>query len=348
MTIKFIGNTFPISSQWHNDEVVLIQTVQDQIDKTFPTRRNLLISTTWFGPQFENSAYFQLDKLINNVDQLFFLSSVDPVMLNLEQLEKIVNDLQVNDVFYLGNFDSKYQFTFISTLLPKYFKKYDINELLLNEVKHIYTCYNRKPRMHRVELVNKLINYQLDNLGIITLGQDSDKIYSQGICNFQPYTLNEQPDDYAKEGNWGHDMRFGIPHDIHSLGNMDIWQSHFLTVVGETEFFPWDNTFISEKTWKPILGLRPFLINGQVKIYQWLRDHGFRTFNHYWPQVELEDVKEFEVHDSIVAVLKFLSSLDKKQLLDMYQSMLPDLLFNRDRFFEFSKEQSHKIENLFK
>jgi hypothetical protein len=142
-------------------------------------------------------------------------------------------------------------------------------------------------------------------------------------------------------------MEFGIPHDIHSLGNMQIWQQHFLNVVGETEFLPWDNMFISEKTWKPVLGLRPFVINGQTKIYQYLRDQGFRTFEKYFNNVELENIPEYQVHDSIVAVIKYLSSLPKDELISMYQHMLPDLLHNRRHFAEFSQTQCCRINNLF-
>jgi hypothetical protein len=331
---------------------LIIETIKNQINLHFAEFRNLFINTTWFGPQFDNGEYDKFLSLIasgEKFDQVFLLAAADPVFLNSDQIQDIVSKCSANKMFLLGHFDSSYYFNFHSTVLPKYFKKYDPTDLQLTNVKWIYLNYNRKPRGHRIELVNKLVNHQLDELGIITLGQDDEKnTYSQGLETIQHFTLNEQIDDYAREGNWGNGMKFGIPHDIHSLGNMHIWQHHFLTVVSETEFFPWDNTFVSEKTWKPILGSRPFLINGQTKIYQWLRDHGFRTFNHYWPQIELENVTEFEVHDSIVAVLKFLSQLSTNQLFAIYQDMLPDLLHNRARFFEFGKEQKYKIENLFK
>jgi hypothetical protein len=105
--------------------------------------------------------------------------------------------------------------------------------------------------------------------------------------------------------------------------------------------------FITEKTWKPILGLRPFLLNGQTKIYKYLRDQGFKTFNHYFEGIELENLKEFEVHDSIISVIKYLATLDKKEILAMYNDMLPDLKHNRKRFFEFAQEQKSRAENLF-
>ena len=140
--------------------------------------------------------------------------------------------------------------------------------------------------------------------------------------------------------------QFGIPDDIHSVGNLNLWQQHFLNIVSETEFLPWDNTFVSEKTWKPIIGLRPFVINGQTKIYTWLRKHGFRTFNHWFGGVELEEVNELEVHNSIVKVIEYLRDFSKQELQNLYNSMLPDLRHNRQRFFEFAQEQQHRIDSV--
>lgn len=331
MTTYKIGTTFGRNSQWHYDEVNLVNGVLNQINKKFPEGNNLLINTTWFGPQFDNGEYNKLTKY-TDIDRLFFLAGVDPVMINREQLDTISLKLSVAETYYIGNFDTDQQFTFIATLLPKYFQNYDENDLLLRDPKWKYITYNRKPRSHRIEFVDKLISAGLDKSGIITLGNH--------------YTLDEHIKDYAI-GNWGMPDEYGIPHDIHSLGRLDIWQKHFLTIVGETEFNPWDNMFITEKTWKPILGLRPFLLNGQTKIYKYLRNQGFKTFNHYFSNIELENLKEFEVHDSIIKAIQYLTTLDKTNLLSMYNDMLPDLRHNRDRFFEFSKEQKIKIDNIF-
>jgi len=82
-------------------------------------------------------------------------------------------------------------------------------------------------------------------------------------------------------------------------------------------------------------------------VYAWLRKNGFKTFNHYFPGIELEDIKEFEVHYAIVNVIKHLVSLKKEDILSMYHDMLPDLIYNRQRFFEFAKEQEYKINHVF-
>jgi hypothetical protein len=274
---------------------------------------------------------------------VFLLAAADPVFLSPDQITSIQTETQAK-LYLIGHFDSEYYFNFHSQVLPKYFVQYSTDQLELRDLAYIYVNYNRKPRDHRSALVNQLINEDLLKHGVVTLGKQNN-IFSKEITPSQHLTLNETPDNAV--GNWGMSMEFGIPHDIHSLGNMQIWQQHFLNVVGETEFLPWDNMFISEKTWKPILGLRPFVINGQTKIYQYLRDQGFRTFEKYFNNVELENIPEHQVHDSIVAVIKYLSSLPKDELISMYQHMLPDLIHNRNRFFEFSAEQTRKIGALF-
>jgi hypothetical protein len=341
--VMVIGGTFPKTSQWYLDENELIKNVSHQIGQSFPDKNNLLINLTWFGPQFENSAYYDLDKLKCQFDQVFFLASVDAAMITQEQIKQIVDRLQAKESYCLGNFETDYQFLFIATLLPKYFKSYSEDELMLQTPKWVYVAYNRKPRQHRVDLVNKLLSQKLDSVGLISLGIN-DPVYS----NSNPHLIIDQSTDYSIAGNWGMDDRYGIAHDIHTLGNMNIWRNHFLHIVGETEFFPWDPMFITEKNWKPILGMRPFVLNGQTKIYKYLRNNGFRTFNHYWPHIEMEDISELQVHDSLIEVIKFLSTLSNATLLEMYTDMLPDLYHNKQRFFEFAEEQKYKMNNLFK
>jgi hypothetical protein len=342
-----IGTTFPTSSQWHIDETLALATIKKQIEQYFPTSNNLIINTTWFGPQFEGSDYaavLQMAEENIQISNIFFVSMVDEIMLLPEQIQDIGNKFNAN-VYCLGNFDNKYQFTFISTTLPKYFVNYTKEEVELKDFTYLFLCYNRKPREHRSALVKKILDSNLEKYGVISLGIN-DSTYSKTDKNIS-ILLGETPEQFAKEGNWGNSMDFGIPHDIHSLGNMEIWSQHFLNIVGETIFNPWDNMFITEKTWKPILGLRPFVINGQTKIYKYLRDNGFKTFNHYFNGIELEKIPEYKVHDSIVSVIQYLSTLDKQEILDMYNDMLPDLIHNRNRFFEFAREQQYLIENIF-
>lgn len=338
-----IGTTFPKSSQWHNNEVNLILTVKQQIEKNFPSGKNLLINTTWFGPQFDNGEYEKINLYKGQINRLFLLAAVDAIMILPQQIDNIIKNIGAKEVYKLGNFDSIFSFNFISTVIPEYFISPSNEQLMLTDPKWLYINYNRKPRTHRVELVDKLIKNNLQNDGIITLGKNRD-CYNNSTVDNLFFSLNEA----ANDGNWNMDVaEFGIPHDIHTLGDINLWQNHFLNIVSETEFNPWDNMFVTEKTWKPILGLRPFVINGQTKIYSWLRANGFKTFTHYFPEINLETESELEVHNNIIAAIKYLKSLSPGVLISLYNKMLPDLKYNQQRFYEFAKEQKYKIENLF-
>jgi hypothetical protein len=349
MTTKFIGTTFPDTWLWSEYENQCIDSIMAQIDQKYTNQNNLFINLTWFGPQFDNNGWSQYQQLIGQqFDNLFLLSTVDPAMINPEQIAEIVNSLGNPKLFKLGNFDTEYHFNFFAPILTEKFKKYTDDELLLTNPTWLYINYNRKPRRHRVELVNMLRNRKLDKFGIITLGKPNI-IYDNDSSNELYLSIGEQPIDYVEHGHWfslDQTDEFGIPHDVLSLHNIKFWKEHFLYIIGATEFNVWDDIFVSETQFKPIIGLRPFLINGNVRTYQWLESNGFKTFNRYFDWIDFTDSNT--VHASIIEIIVYLTTLSQVEILNMYNDMLPDLIYNKERFFEFAKEQQHKIENIFK
>ena len=94
-----------------------------------------------------------------------------------------------------------------------------------------------------------------------------------------------------------------------------------------------------------MLGLRPFLINGNPSTYEWLRQQGFRTFEKYFPSIDF--MASDKVHESILDALMQLKDMTPEQCNKMYESMMPELLHNREHFFKFADQQQFKIDNLF-
>ena len=329
--LKTVGLTFPKSSQWHTDQIALMQRLGTQIEDKFPDANNVLINMTWFGPQFENDEYDKFLDYANNIciDNLFLLASEDPCFFNREETFNFITQSKAVNSYLLGHFDSDYNFNFHSVVIPKYFYPYTEDQITMKDPEFVFICYNRKPREHRTKLVDLLDSNHLSKYGVVTLGDNR--------------TLGESVDEIGVENQWWPEEH-GIPHDIHSLGRLDVWQNHFLTIVSETDYEDMLWTFLTEKTWKPILGLRPFVINGQTAVYKWLTNNGFRTFNKYWSHIDLETCNIDEIHPNICSVIEFLKTQNLKQ---MYIDMLPDLRYNKQRFYEFSKEQEYKIENIF-
>ena len=346
MTIEYIGQTFPKAWLWTPYEVSVIESVKRFAQKNYGGQRNLVINTTWFGPTFDNGNWNRALELAGQVDNMFIIATVDPMYIAPPVFDEFYEAMGKPKLFKVGNYDdTPYEVNIFAAALDDLFVKYDDDNLILTDIRYKFINYNRKPRFHRVELVKKIIDLGLDKYGIQTLGKP-DRTYDLDPNNDLYLTVGEDIEEYRKYGHWftGEDPT-GIPHDVLSLHNMEYWKHHFLHIVGATMFWPWDDVFVSETMFKPIIGLRPFVINGNTRTYQWLRDRGFKTFNQYFPS-DLDNTHEDSVHDNIIKTLEWLVVQDNNDLLDMYNDMLPDLVYNKQRFAEFAAEQKKKIDTI--
>jgi len=345
--LDFVGTHFAITEPWGKQEHYIIDAVKRQVELNFPNNRNLIINTTWLGPQFNNGIWNQVCNIVEEYDNLFWLAPVDPLTITEKQRNEIEQRLGVKRVFHVGSSFNPGPYTFNTGAIASYqdFPNYTDKDVRLETIEYKYMCLNRKPKPHRIRIVESLKHNNLLNDGIVTLGlNNADYDASEGISTDVFLKIeNDAAEEYAPESVSGYNAFGGVPFDVCSLGRLDIWRKHFLNIISETEWRPWDPMFVTEKTWKPIVGMRPFLINGQPQIYQWLRDNGFKTFTHYFP-VELEDVNEEQIIPAIIEAVKYLTTAD---LTNMYVDMLPDLAYNRKRFFKFAQEQDKKLNELF-
>lgn len=338
-----IGTTFPNDWMYGPEEIEIFSSVGKQIVNKFPNHRNLLINTTWFGSQFQNESWNKIKTSIDTYDNLFLLAVIDPMYLSIDDLNFIIKKFNIKNIFKIGMFaDSEYEWNFHSFVVAKHCPSYSEYDILLKNPKYKYLLYQRKPRPHRIELTNILQAKNLFKYGVVTLGKKNLEGYdwTQGMIG-PALTINDDPANYVHNGE--HTDFGGIPNDLASLGRLDIWQECFLNVVSETEFDEWNPRFVTEKTWKPIIGLRPFVIHGQREVYNYLRKNGFRTFNKHWPL----DIETPDQHGNVVQLIEFLVKKSSEELMQMYKEMLPDLYHNRQRYFEFAKEQKNKVENIF-
>jgi hypothetical protein len=170
---------------------------------------------------------------------------VDPA---IPRVKKIIQDSGVAHLF-IGNSD-QYRLDFWAMVCDLNFQAYTNSELQLRPGARKFMCLNRKPHAHRRILVQYL--EQVKEQGYLTTG-----------ANLALTDANTG--DYL------------VPNDVYTLGDIATWQDAYLNIVTETTF---NNTdfFISEKTWKPVIGQRPFFVYGQPQLREYLRQQGFDTF----------------------------------------------------------------------
>ena len=92
----------------------------------------------------------------------------------------------------------------------------------------------------------------------------------------------------------------------------------------------------TEKIWKPIIGMRPFVCLGDKGTISMLRRSGFYTFNNFFgtnkDDLTVEDITNIVKHY-------------EGNPIEDYKILKSKLVHNRNRFFEYVKEQK-KIFNL--
>lgn len=296
--------------------------IRSLIDACRPT--DMFINSTWF--EFDDL----MEKLlIQDPKRLIIYSGMD--WHDTDYRKKIHSKLfdTGKEVIYIGNTDGANYFSFWLFFIEKHFSNFYRNTPNKVNIGRLFMCLNRKRHSHRVELVNKLLNVGLDKDGYVSLGGTEDI----------PPILIENDLKFSDGDNSAAYNNEGIVNDINSLGNIFNWENHLINIVTETTVS--SSTFISEKTWKPILGLKPYMILGDYKIYSYLKSYGIDTFDDIFG-TGYQNPDYHERINWIVSTLLKLKNIDKDAL---YKQLLPRLEKNRDKVKEIIKINNQRYSN---
>lgn len=301
--------------------------------------KNHLINATWIDLSKERQDFeFYTDQDDPKNCKIWLSGSVD----GMETLssQKFYTDLlnKGYTISHVGFSEEHWNSWF-----PYWVYNHNINSNVeLNNINFLYLSYNRKPHHHRHKFIQNLIENNLLNLGYVTFQKDifpevdiktanTELEYYTEILQSQPYQQKVYSEDL--------DLRFSRPEDATTLGNLDIWNSSYLNIISETTDS--DPYQISEKTYKPIIGLRPFILNGHPNIYRVLRKLGFYTTMDFFDDFTLE----LGGVEPIIRLISHLSLLNKTELYNLYQKQLPMLISNRERFIEICDLDRSRILN---
>jgi hypothetical protein len=220
------------------------------------------------------------------------------------------------------------KFIFWLLAVDRYFLMPSIEEVKLNTISNNFLCYQRKVFPNRQLLFDLLKN----ETGIITL---SNNDFSEINSKLHPEAiLNEiLPDENIPS----HLM---MPEDIWSLGNMDVWNSSFLVISTETTH-DFDTIFMSEKSFKPIIGMRPFIQYAPPRWTAMLKDRGFELFNEDFGYEQGDSYEEQSCQ-----IKNVVENLKNENLENLYKKLYPKILHNRENFKSIAKNEWNKLEEL--
>ena len=311
----------------------MLNSIVEQIDHSFFTNDNLVFNTTHLnvviGPNRPLDEFANYIRSNNKIDNVFLISLIDNIN---DPFEIMIHNRKLNviQIGYINNEKYKDYYVPVMSILIKYlFENYNETDILLDTEDPVkYLCYQNKPHFHRQMLTHKLIKSNLLGKGTVTLNQGDYK-----FSNLYTLSSKDEPEDLSKE-------------DPFTLGPMSTWKKCFLNVISENNLI--NKYFITEKTYKPILGLRPFILFGNPGILKYLEGAGFYTFEEYWNVNFREQTTEEEIANATVTVIDQICQMTSTEILNLYKEMLPKLMHNRNRFFEHANEQENKIYSLFR
>ena len=241
-------------------------------------------------------------------------------------------------------------------LLP-YLDEY-IKENRSKEFRKHFNILNRRPHLHRIYLYSEIKSTPLlSRTSEISLGSENifhpehivehfkNTVYEEGKVEF------EQNYEFIK----GYDLMTPdlLDKDLQDNRagefNRDFYKSTFCSVTSETAVNI-NQMFFSEKTFKPIFNLQPFLLYGNQYSLKHLRELGYKTFDKWWDE-SYDNIADYR--DRLKAMSKVMQDIATWSASEMYkitQEMEPTLvhnyytfLYNR-RYYEFVKELTDGLE----
>lgn len=208
------------------------------------------------------------------------------------------------------------------------------------EIKNVFLSFNhlvKHERSYRINLLARLIESDVLQHGSLSFHADQKDCLDE-ICDANTRLSTTSQNLIAKNIL---KIQLPIKVDRHIDGNASahfghqeykLWQRSFLHLVNETVFYE-PKLHLTEKIFKPIVSLRPFVLVSAPGNLSYLKEYGFKTFGDWWDESYDEIL---DPDDRLAAITKIVVDLCNRpfqEIKDMLEDMQPVLEHNKKHFF---------------
>lgn len=301
----------------------------------------------------------------------FTIIPADTYIWNISDLNKFLIDHQGKDIKISTNHEGcccysvglyklldQFKFNSVTIITPnpvehhnKYNIKLELPWKFLNVKKEIETKFHTwnkskifgtiygRPLWHRIGMASHLVTYHNDSslVGCLCNPTDMDsrelfetnQLFKHDILSFQNFgnIINCLPLKLINVDTYTPGQQNT---DGYVTQTKQIYENFFIDIVAET-FTTGDCFFVTEKTVRPMLLKKPFIIFGSRDYLCYLRQLGFKTFQTLDSKFWSEDYDGYEGRERYIRILALIDELakkSKKELEEMYQAMQPILDHN--------------------
>ena len=252
----------------------------------------------------------------------------------------------------------------LDKLLPykqSFVNKQDLDDMRDTIREKYFLSYNRVIREYRLALVAMIYKMGLQDKGIISLGakevdtafggvwpthigdfikdKQQNEVVSNALKKIKPlYPIDADGDIdanwiYKDDEKWG-----GVVGQWSNFSHQ--YKRIYFNVVTESCYYE-DCIYMSEKVFKPISNLVPFIIVSNPFFLAKLREIGFKTFSPWIDESYDEEVDNDKRFFMILDEIKRLCSMSKEEIHKWYYEMEDILLYNQEHFANY-KHQDRK------
>jgi len=230
-----------------------------------------------------------------------------------------------------------------------------VKSVNMDEREKKFTCLNRMDKPFRRLFAASLWNHGAHSEGFFSYNMRKydlfapDEEFDPTSNYWAPYVWDEHffnneviIEQFLLNCPFHADKLSDDEHNNHKLIVPEHYQQSYWNFVVETHFEQ-DTTFITEKTFKPILNLQPFIIIGSENSLGLLRDLGYKTFKGYIDE-EYDNIKN-EEHRMWYALTECFNICEdsKENLTKEVHEMRPLLEYNQQLFLASKKDRLIKV-----
>lgn len=247
---------------------------------------------------------------------------------NMLQLDSIISLYQTSHTMPLYPFETSLGY------VSDYVRTIDIDRTKIRAKK--FLSFNRNlSAAHRIAWCVKSIEHNLlsdgyfsflsnlnDNPGhlerILDIARESLENKISKVKEIIPYEIDT------------HHVQNKMSFTTNENNKKELYLNSYFHITSETEFAGHRSPFFSEKTWRPILNLQPFLFFGNAYSLEALHDMGFFTFE---PFIDESYDRELDIRKRFAKVVEQvvkLQNLSHEQLHALYFEMFDRIQHNQE------------------
>jgi hypothetical protein len=287
----------------------------------------VIINNTWYSDWAHAQTVESLKE--NRPDRIVLVAMIDAANCHADRFQEFADDIRS-----VGYYAGPDEIDFWALAVKRWIRIPDGDLLDHGTVDTAFMCLNRKPHWHRQRLYDAIVAAGIVDQGLVSMGARIDGELAQrslpqdtGVSD-----LNLNPNPGVEQT--------GIVNDIMSLGHPDNWRRIFLDVITETQFNLRRTRFVSEKIYKPIMGMRPFLVHARDGAVPWLTQRGFEPY-----VADFQDITDLDLGlpGNTLPFLCVLCAQPRSYWQSKLVALREKIFYNRNRFDLYVEEVHTKI-----